>query len=207
MNYETSFYFVESSQRVLAVVSGHSYTQALTFSTNRWSQNKSRSFYNNGILNTAEDPAKAERVGLLGEIAVASLIGSEVNFSYVHGGDGHVDMEVNGWKLESKCAARDYGAGLIYSVNAQGRHIPLVSDLYVFSYLVSEDKTEGTALIEMCGWCNRETIESQPLVKGRRRESLHYNREIGYSDLQPIVSSRKDLENMLHSRYRLINYS
>lgn len=151
-------------------------------SQNRWS-NKKKGFFGRGMINSNIDPYKVERIGLLGEAALAKYINKEVDYEYKEGGTPF-DFNFNGLNIDIKTAARNYGSGLIRAVSDKGRKIELKSDIYVFGYLEWENKKEKKAEVVLTGWMERCKIEELEIVPARVGQ--HFNYDIPYEKLNPI---------------------
>lgn len=151
-------------------------------SQNRWS-NKKKGQFGRGLINKKEDPCRAERVGLLGEAALAQYINRKVDYKYKEGGSPF-DFHLNNLTIDIKTAAKSYGCGLIRAKTVNNTVIELKSDLYVFAFLESEDKEKKEATVILRGWLKREEIEKCNIVPARIGDHLNY--EARYEDLRPI---------------------
>ncbi len=152
---------------------------------NMWCHSK-KGFYGKGILNSAKDPYKTERIGKLGEMAFSKKFGYPMNNEYVKGGTAHDFTMKNGATIDVKTAAfyPDYKAGLIYAANAAGELVKLKSDIYVFFFLLQELKKEKTACVAMVGFCTKFFAlqqELSPAIRGN-----HYNYMLAYDKLTPM---------------------
>lgn len=156
-------------------------------SQNRWSSSK-RGRFGRGLINRKDDPFRAERLGLLGEAALAKLIDRKVDYEYKEGGVPF-DFRLNNLKLDIKTAHRNYGSGLIRAKTPTGVPLTLKSDIYVFGYVVSEDKLNKIAVIELVGYLEKEEIEKCNVVPAKIGK--HYNYEIPYQILKPIEEIKK----------------
>lgn len=158
------------------------YQKCDTCSQNRWS-NKKKGFFGRGMINSQADPYKVERIGLLGEVALASFLDKLVDFEYKEGGTPF-DFHLEGLTLDLKTAARNYGSGLIRAFTENMTKIELKADIYVFAYLESENKMEKTATVVLTGWqekCNILKLRLTPARVGK-----HFNYELPYDALNPI---------------------
>lgn len=163
-------------------ISQQLYEKCDKHSQNRWS-NKKKGFFGRGMINSNDDPCKVERIGLLGEAALALYINQKVDYEYREGG-APFDFNIGGLNLDLKTAARNYGCGLIRAVSDRGTVIELKSDVYVFAYLERENKDEKSASIVLTGWLERCKIQTQSVVPAR--VGKHYNYECKYTNLNPI---------------------
>ena len=151
-------------------------------SANRWS-NKKKGVYGRGLINNINDPYRAERIGLLGEAALAQYINRKVNYKYVEGGNPF-DFQLNNLKIDIKTAAKSYGCGLIRAQNQYKKQIKLTSDIYIFSYIEEENREDKKAAVILKGWMERENVEKCQVVPARIGK--HYNYQIDYEKLKPI---------------------
>lgn len=166
-------------------VTGEDYLQCEEFSTVMWAREKT-GFYGKGILNSTDDPYKAQRIGCLGEMALSKLLSIPPNFSYKENGEKE-DFTVGDKTIDVKTAASNYGAGLIRVVNEKGSFIPLECNYYLFGYLQAEDRSIKGAKVALIGYLDRPTIvNSYAVVKARK--GTHQNYEIPYSDLNSLDS-------------------
>lgn len=151
-----------------------------------WSSSK-KGNYGRGLANTSEDPYKVERTGLLGEMAFAKMLGLEVDTSYCENGVAY-DFILNGKFVDVKTETKrhKYECGLIYARSESGKTIPLKSDIYVFSYLESENSKENKATIVLLGYCTKLEVERILPQPGRRQGSTHMNYEVQYHKLHPL---------------------
>lgn len=158
-------------------------------SLNQWANTKKSTQWGRGLVNNTMDPSKSSRIGYLGEVAVARLLGLKVDFSYHHGGQ-ESDHVIGNNKIEVKTAAKYYSfaCGLIKVLDETGMPISLKSDIYLFCYLDSRgaDLTKKTAHVSIVGWCLKNEILRCPNVPARREGARHKNKEIPYQDLHGI---------------------
>jgi hypothetical protein len=156
------------------------------YSHKRWSNEKT-GFYGGGMLNSAEDKHKTERIGLLGEYAFSKLFDIPVDFSYRKFGDD-CDFLMGKYKIDVKTESKLhwYNSGLIYGMNEYGKKIYLKSDIYVFSYIEFDNRTNKNAIINIIGFELKRNIEKTDLVPGRKNGSKHFNYEVLYDKLYPI---------------------
>jgi len=156
-------------------------------SKNRWSNSKKGQF-GRGLINNSDDPCRAERVGLLGEAALAQFINRKVDYKYKEGGNPF-DFSLNNLTIDIKTAAKNYGCGLIRAKTPNLTVIELKSDVYVFAYLEAENRDEQTAVVVLKGWLEKESIEKCDIVPARI--GRHFNYQIKYEELKPIEELRK----------------
>ena len=114
--------------------------------------NNKKSNYGRGMLNTDEDPRKVERVGRLGEVAVAKILNLKVDWEYKRFGD-KCDFSIDSkLKIDVKTiATRNYlpDKGFIRAADGNGKTVPIRSDIFIFCYLHSEDKINKIASVEL----------------------------------------------------------
>lgn len=156
-------------------------------SQNRWS-NKKKGQFGRGLINNVDDPCKAERIGLLGEAALAQFINRKADYEYKEGGNPF-DFQLNNLTIDIKTAAKNYGCGLIRAKTQNHTVIELKSNVYVFAYLEMENRTEQTAIVVMKGWLDKENIEKCDIVPARI--GMHFNYQIKYEKLREIEELRK----------------
>ena len=164
------------------MVSGEEYQFCAIAAQNYWSNGKP-GIYGSGLINNANDPFKATRVGMLGEVAFGRLIGKEPNFAYLPMGDSG-DFTLAGRKIDVKTATKKRNDMLIYRVSEVGDVIELKSHIYVAQYLEWERREEQKALITTVGWISRERAMTCVLQKSRINS--HQNLVIAYSGLKEI---------------------
>lgn len=158
------------------------YQKCESCSQNRWS-NKKKGIYGHGLINNTDDPCRAERVGLLGEAALAQYINRKVDYDYKEGGNPF-DFSLNKWKIDIKTAAKNYGCGLIRAKNQSGNIIELTSDIYVFAYIEEDNRKERKATVILKGWLEKAGVEKCPIVPARI--GRHYNYQIDHVQLKSI---------------------
>ena len=165
-------------------ISGEEYQRCEEFSHNIWA-NKKKGNWGKGMVNTVEDFHRVERVGSLGEISLAKLVNSQVDFSYKEGGNETDLILRSKFKSEIKTATHNYGQGLIRAVDDRGRSVPLLSDIYVFGYLDEEDVDNKYARVGIVGFEIKKNIIKLDMVPAIRGKHLNY--AIMYHKLQPIL--------------------
>lgn len=170
-------------------VSGRLYARCVESSQN-YAANLKPGTYGQGLARTTNDPYRPVRTGLLGESAFAMATGSRVDFSFRPKGDESDFKMSNGLTLDVKCSVSpEREVGLIRVRNELGEDIPLDKDIYVFSYVETENQVEGFADVVLAGWLPRQHIlVCAPIAQGRKRdpERGHINREVSYRSLRPI---------------------
>lgn len=173
---------------IIVEVMGEEYERVKNFSSNMWA-NKKRGKWGSGLINTPQDEYRAERMGILGEMAFAKIFGYSVNLNYCEGGEIY-DFEIMDKKIDVKTSYKYQGAAFIKAVNVNGSVIKLVSDYYVFAFIMSERL--NYAKIALVGFEKIENIKNMDYTKGRSDDHLNY--EMQYEDLISI----RDLLDELH---------
>lgn len=161
------------------------YEVCMNASQNMWCSSK-KGKWGGGLINSEDDKTKAERTGLLGEIAFAKLANLQINVDYCEGGNDEDCLTINGLKIDVKTAAKKpkYKAGLIRAANPNQKLVSLKSDLYVFAYIVEELSQEKICRVVIVGGEYRENIVKRELKKAK--VGNHFNYEIKYKELIPI---------------------
>jgi hypothetical protein len=151
-----------------------------------WCSNK-KGNWGSGLINSKDDKHKAERTGLLGEMAFSKISSLPVNIEYCEGGkDNDFCITSGKSKIDVKTAAQKpkYNAGLVRCASESKKEISLRSDLYVFGYIEKELKQEKIAVVVLVGGEYSENIIKMPVRKAKM--GYHYNYEIKYNQLIPI---------------------
>jgi hypothetical protein len=153
--------------------------------------NNKKTRYGRGMINTDDDPRKVERIGRLGETAVARILNLKVDWSYRKYGDMYdFTIPVNNIKIDVKTTApRKYfpDKGFIRSEDGNGKLVALKSDVFIFCYVRQENTELKTAKIEIYGWISKKQILRLPKIKTPRKDSRHTNYEIDFSTLNSII--------------------
>jgi hypothetical protein len=179
---------VVSHEVITVKIDGEEYEECKKTSEggNYWANSKP-GVYGAGLLKTEEDPYKPARTGLLAEMAFSKLTGEPFNNVYKKGGDTHDFLLSGKYKTDVKCSTKQtgLGPGLIQIVNEFGYKIPLRSDIYIFSYLRKEDRTNNVAEIVFVGFALREDVAKCKKEYGYRGKG-HINHEVPFHSLKPI---------------------
>ena len=148
---------------------------ARNLSSEMWVNTK-KGEWGSGLINTKDDPYRAERIGRMGEIAFSKLTGLPVNISYIKGGDKCDFTLEDGRTVNIKTAAKlyEYRAGLIRATTSNLNRVVLHNDLYIFSYV------DDVAVI-IVGYQTRGNIELRQMSEAKKGSHLNY--EIPYSEL------------------------
>ena len=182
--------FIGGIRKCLVVrVTGSEYTACETAASNRWS-NKKKGVWGKGIINTDEDPHKAERVGILGEVALSKLISVPADLEYREKGDKQdfvyknkkIDVKTN-FYLNSKQVG--YIKCALFNKNTYTATKVLFShfdkDIFVFSFLDKEDRKNKEAVICFIGFIFRSDLCMKYIEPGHYK-SNHLNFEIPYCE-------------------------
>lgn len=164
-------------------ISKKGYQQAVEASKNMWSSKKP-GFYGRGMLNTNSDPYKTERIGRLGELALASVLKVNPDFSYRKFGDKY-DFKINEYTIDIKTAATTkYKQLLVMGVNEYNRPVKLKADIYIAAHLIEEDHVKQKAAIELVGFCTKKQLLQKGLFPAKI--GRHQNYQFDYADLQSL---------------------
>ena len=179
-------------------VSGEDYLEVEKESDHFWARDekekKNPSQYTKGVGNSQDDPHRASRTGLLGEVAFGKIIGLPADIAYKKGGQKEdftlpVNLPKEGIKeysldVKTAMSLRD-AKGLIQCVNSRGKVIPLHCDYYVFSFISKEDRQSKKAYVTFAGFLWKHEMKKYGLKQGRRGSS-HKNIEVPYEDTRLI---------------------
>lgn len=164
-------------------ISGDEYFKCEEFSQKMWANSK-QGEWGRGLINDPSDRAKAERTGLLGEMAFAKIFNIPINLDYADGGEDTDFILFRHDTIDVKSATYNYGVALLKAETNTGRSIQQKNDVYVFSYLEKDDAINKHAFVIIVGYEYRETILSKPKVPARKGN--HKNYELSYAELKPI---------------------
>lgn len=179
-----SIEFAGVARHVLKVeVTGHEYDLCERSSHDMWA-NKKTGEWGSGLANTEKDPHKAERIGRLGDMALAKITGTPIDLAYrVYGDDRDTTLLKNvAVNVKTACRKPSYNAGLVKAVDATGQPTPLRQDVYVFGYVEREDRQAKMATVVFVGVETKDNILGRPKVRARKGSHLNY--EIPYADLK-----------------------
>lgn len=191
------FFSLDSKRQecILVEISGDEYIACDEASRNFWASSKG-GIYGTGLLNSADDPCRTERIGLLGQAAFSKLIDEPVDLEYRRGGDKQ-DNLVCGHRIDVKCAARNYGANLIQKTNEFGREQKIDKHYYVGAFLSSEDRKEKIAKIILVGFSSQRDVlaaKVSPAIRGN-----HINYVIPFKEMRPIEELITIIKNLKES--------
>lgn len=152
-------------------------------SSQRYYSNSKKGFFGSGIINSASDPCKVTRIGMLGELTISKFLGVPPDFSYIHNGDSQ-DFAFNGYTIDVKTAARDYGAALIRCRSEKGRYVFKPMDVYIAALIEEEDREKQFASVCIKGWATLDFVKKLPETPAR--VGKHMNYELKFGELQGI---------------------
>lgn len=191
---QVSFFGGDALVEVLRVpVDSDSYEYADRISHHLWTKEKKRGKYNDGCINTKDDPSRATRTGLLGEMAFASVFDQEVDLKYRKGGSPYdfiLETVKGPFSIDLKTSHAVYKTrtqSLIKSKSSRGHRVRLKSQIYVAAYIDSEDRLNGCADVVLIGFQTNTGIKKLPDVQSPVRGGRWYNKELNYTDLHPIL--------------------
>jgi hypothetical protein len=164
-------------------IADHDYDVCEEVSKNFWANSK-KGGYGKGLGRTNDDPYKPARTGLLGQMAFSKILCEPVDTMFRQYGDNY-DNLIGGYKVDIKCAMRNYGECLIYHTNEWGTKIPLNKDIYVCCYIDNENRKEKKANIVIVGYILRKNVELCPVKVGRKGNG-HLNYVVNFEVLSPI---------------------
>jgi len=158
---------------------GEEYRICDNFAHNMWCSSKA-GMWGRGLINTKDDQTKAERTGLLGEMAFSKVYGLGLDIEYKKGGKSIDFLSCDNKKIEIKTASKKpkYEAGLVKCIKN------LRADIYIFGYVDSDDRENGSATVILVGFDYKENIMKQEKKKGKVGDHLNY--ELPYHKLIPI---------------------
>jgi hypothetical protein len=186
-------FLLESQYCVFVKIEGREYDVCEETSKVWWSSSKSGA-YGKGLLNSKDDPAKTERIGLLGQMAFAKLINEPVDLSYRHGGDKY-DFLISGkYKIDIKCASWDYGKNLVQKTNEYGYPQKIDKHIYVGSFIDQEDRSNKNASIVLVGYYLKEDVLCANTAKGSKGNG-HFNYELQFHRMKPIMKLIDKIKN------------
>ncbi len=153
-------------------------------SYNFWGSSK-RGTYGKGLLNSENDLKRTERIGLLGQMAWGKITNEPVDLEYRRGGDKQDALIFGKYKLDIKCASYNYGVNLIQKINEFKGPQKIDKDVYVSSFLHSEDRKAKIAVICLVGFSLQEDVLKAKVVPARRGNHINY--EIPFEKTKSII--------------------
>jgi hypothetical protein len=184
---------------VMVEIEGEEYEECERGSNDFWGNSKPGE-YGAGLGRTEDDPYKPARTGLLGQMAFGKLTAEPVDTIYRSGGDRQ-DNLIGKYKYDMKCAMRNYGEILIYHTNEWGKKIPINKDIYVGSYVESENREAKKATIIVVGYIQKNNVEECSVQPGRKGK--HKNYVVPFKTLKPITALL-DLKKK-HYGFKVVN--
>lgn len=152
---------------------------------------KKRSVFGNGLINTRQDKYKVERIGREAEIAFSRLTGLPIDSEYRPCGDT-CDFVSSSGSIDIKCsfgAHKTQGLIRVYANEKAlqlDKKIPLLSDYYVFSSVVDENRFHKIATIKFHGYLSSGAVGQCPIEKSLFPKSEHYNYVVPFDSLQSL---------------------
>ena len=178
---------IDNKELIVVTVQGDDYRVAEK--TKIWSSDgKEPSQYNDGAVNTTKDPQKAERTGILGQLAFRHLTGLETDLSFIVNGDGGSDFKWGEMYIDMKTATR-YNPKFnmqVRCINENGHPIEIKSDVFVCGAVVHEDRDNKEASIAMVGWTTKPILMKNRPVLGRSEGARWKNYEVPHAKLYPV---------------------
>lgn len=169
--------YIYDDNKLLILIEKDDYAKCLIESSNRWSNTKTGS-YGSGAINTSNDPHKAERIGLLGEMAFAKLLNLSVDCNFRQYGDT-CDFIINNKSIDVKTSSSNNQINYIKTGT-------LKNNIYVFCSLIEEEKNTN-AIISINGWQKHSNIKKLPhKISPINSIEKWYNYEIHDNFLLPI---------------------
>lgn len=180
-------------------VSGKDYEVCEQVSHNMWSNSKTGE-WGRGLANSENDPRKVERIGKLGEMALAKALNKPVDIAYREHGDAQDFILFRTIKIDLKTATRRprYNAGLVKVIEECGLRIPLTKEIYVFGYVEDEKRSLKSAIVVLVGASLREEIAAKPIVPAKK--GGHKNHEIPYLEMRSMDRFIELYEKFLRTR-------
>lgn len=148
--------------------------------------------YDSGIINTPDDPHKAERHGLVAEIAYGLYV-NELNQAiarsgYRKGGDSGWDLEVNGEKIDVKCTSMKNQFWI--TVEDKGRIHEIVADSFVVAKMIKDSVKSKTIRIRLIGKINKDKVEDKRIEEGagdrENGDTTHLVKKIRFNETEPL---------------------
>jgi hypothetical protein len=137
-----------------------------------------------GLMNTDQNDRKVERVGALGQMAFCIIYSLHFDNVWRRYGDRY-DSILNGCTIDVKTSFSFWLSTLILRKTAQGKDIPIDKDFYCCGHLVSEDRTNKVAVVQLTAFMPRCIVVASDIRPGRRG-SRHLNHEVPSSSWFPI---------------------
>jgi len=173
---------------IVVEVDGDEYDACVNASIGKkfWSNSKPGA-YGAGLASTAADKFKTARTGLLGQMAFAKIFNQPVDLEYRKGGD-KFDNKIGRYTYDIKCATWDSGQNLIQHTNEFGKknEQALSKDLYILSYIESEDKIQKKCKVVIVGYATKKDIQECETKIGKLGKG-HYNYVVRFVKSRSIV--------------------
>lgn len=170
------------------IIEKNDYLKCINAACDMWANTK-RGKWGSGVINSPNDEFRSERIGRLGEFAVAKILKITPDFKYVNGGT-KFDLVYKNKLIEVKTSDgySKYKIGMIRAKIFKNKtnsykNIPLTSDIYLFCE-AQDFFNEQLAYVCVIGWIPREKIHR--IVPSRRDGLSHLNYEVKYKELNCI---------------------
>jgi hypothetical protein len=186
---------------ILVEIKNQEYIACDVASHNFWGSSKAGT-YGRGLLNSKNDPRKTERIGLLGQMAFGKLTNEPVDLNYIYGGDKQDNLIFGKYRLDIKCAARNYGSNLIQKTNEYGIQQKIDKDIYVGSFLDSENREDKKAAIILVGFCLMKDVKCATIAPARRGNHINY--EIPFEKMRPIEKLISTINNFKEKKVAVV---
>jgi hypothetical protein len=186
------FFNGKEKECILVKIEGDEYT-ACDAASRHFFASKKKGEYGKGFLNTLSDPCKTERVGLLGQMAFGKVVDEPVDLMYREGGDDQDNLICERFKVDIKCASRNYGANLIQKKTEFGKEMKNDNHIYVGSFMHSENVKEKIAEITLVGYFMKKDFTDEKIAPARR--GSHINYEFLFEEMHPIKHLIRRMKN------------
>lgn len=187
----------EEKDCILVEIEGDEYIACDNASRNFFASQK-KGNYGKGLLNTEDDPYRTERIGYLGQMAFGKLIDEPVDLVYRKGGDKQDNIIANNVKVDMKCASRNYGSNLIQKTSEYGVRQKIDKQVYVSSFLESENREEKKAEVLLVGYALKKDVLGSEVEKSPIGE--HFNYKIPFEGMKPISRLIRKIKEFKNSK-------
>ncbi len=170
------------------VITGDDYDILNDEASNRWSTVKGGddpTKYDSGVINTEDDPHRAERHGIAAEFSHGLYFDrvEEVleQSGYREGGDDGYDDDDGAETTDVKCTSmsRDFWI----TVEDKGYTHPIEADWYEGAKVIEDSPKEKRMRIRLLGRISKEDVEAKPT---ERSPYGHYVKKIPFRELEPL---------------------
>lgn len=141
-----------------------------------------------GFLNSSADPLQSKRYGQLAEMAYARWRGLEYTFEVMCRGDAGIDYRQNCRTVDVKTSSPGREVCLVKWLGDRGA-VHALADIFVCGHIISENTTDGEAVVEFIGWATRDdvlamTIEPAAWHDEEKDPQGNFNRVVRHADLR-----------------------